>query len=76
MILGKIARNKWEVRRYLNYITNTLHMGRMIIICVIYLSLSGHAKVPNILVIKNSWKDESALIELNYKSFDAIQRSP
>ena len=25
-------------------------------LCVIYLSLSGNSKVPNILVIKNSWK--------------------
>lgn len=45
----------------------------MRIIYVIYLSFSGNARVPNILVIEDSWKDESALIRLNCKNTDITQ---
>lgn len=45
----------------------------MRIIYVIYLSLSRSAKVLNILVNKNSWKDVNALIRLNSKTFDTTQ---
>lgn len=45
----------------------------MRIIYVVYLSLSASAKVSNILVNENSWKDERALNRLNSKTFDTTQ---